>query len=150
LILGESVKLARIAPSTVSVEEYAYTCSLPQVFSRGALQQTFRLLRKSNPTLALKVQNIMNQVAVPKPDEFAGDPRTDNFEVNLDGEDLQAILEALVAMADLNKLRTLSGNVTELGNLVIVKALIQDWIEVARYYMQRQMELHNPSSAVGH
>ena len=134
----------------VSVEEYAYNCALPQVFSRGALQQTFRLLRKSHPTLALKVQNIMNCTPIPKPDEFAGDPRTDNFEIDLSGEELQAILEALVSMADLNKLRTLSSNVTELGNLVIVKALIQDWIDVARFYMQQQLSQQNQSVAVGH
>jgi len=144
------VKLVNIVPSSVSVAEYAYHCALPQVFSRGALQQTFRLLRSSHPSLALKVQNIMNQQAIAKPVEFDGDPRTDNFEINLDGEDLQAILESLVSMADLNKLRTLSGNVTELGNLVIVKALIQDWIDVARYYMEQQVRMHNDvHSAVG-
>jgi len=144
------VKLARIVPNAVSVEDYAYNCALPQVFSRGALLQTFRLLRKSHPSLALKVQNILSQNSIPKPEEFAGDPRTDNFEVNLNGEDLQAILQALVSMADLNKLRTLRGNVTELGNLVIVKALIQDWIEVARFYMQQQNELHGTPTVVGH
>lgn len=144
------MKLAAL-PSNVSVEEYAFNCALPQVFSRGALQQTFRLLRQSHPALALKVQNILSQTAIPKPEEFRGDPRTDNFEINLEGEDLQAILEALVSMADLNKLRTLRGNVTELGNLVIVKALIQDWIEVARHYMQQQTALHaNSPTAVGH
>lgn len=145
------MKLVNIVPNSVSVEEYAYNCALPQVFSRGALQQTFRLLRNSHPALALKVQNIMSQAAIEKPEEFDGDPRTDNFEINLDGEDLQAILESLVSMADLNKLRTLNSNVTELGNLVIVKALIQDWIDVARYYMDQQVKLHSDThSAVGH
>lgn len=143
------MNLATRIPQSISVEEYAYNCALPQVFSRGALQQSFRLLRKSHPALALKVQNIMSQDAIAKPEEFSGDPRTDNFIINLHGEDLQAILEALVSMADLNKLRTLSGNVTELGNLVIVKALIQDWIEVARFYMEQQTELHENSKAVG-
>lgn len=91
----------------------------------------------------------MSQQPIAKPEEFAGDPRTDNFVIELSAADLQVILEALVSMADVNKLRTLSGNVTELGNLVIVKALIQDWVDVARYYMQQQAELHHPPAATG-
>ena len=131
-------------PGALSLlNHYAETCRRADVFSRGGLEQTFRLLRKSHPALALTVQNVLHQIPIKKPEEFAGDRRTDNFLIDLEGEQIQAILEALVSLADVNKLRKINGNVTELGNLVIVKSLIQDWILVAQAYIQKTRQAHD-------
>ena len=147
LILGDIVLNRQIKIELDSVADYAETCRQADVFSRGGLEQTFRLLRKSHPALALMVQNILHHTPIPKPAEFAGDTRTDNFLIDLDGEQIQAILEALVSLADVNKLRKINGNVTELGNLVIVKSLIQDWILVARAYIQKSQQAHDYPAA---
>lgn len=140
LILGDIVLNRHSKINRDSISDYAQTCRQMDVLSRSGLEQSFRILRKSHPSLALIVQNILNQAPIVKPAEFSGDPRTDNFLVDLQAEQIQSILHALISLADTSKLRKINGNVTELGNLVIVKTLIQDWVLVANAHILKTVQ----------
>jgi len=108
------------------------------VFSRSALEHTFRLLRPSHPHIALVIQNVLMSTPLSKPAGLMGDSRTDNFELDLDPEQIQAIIKALTAQASVTELKNIQGNISALGNLVLLKSMLGDWVELARLYIDAE------------
>ena len=118
--------------------EYNQVCERPDVFSRSALEQTFRLIRPSHPSIALTLQNILYGVSVPKPAVLVGDKRTDNFQISLEAEEIQAIIAALASQASMTELKKIQGNITALGNLVILKTMVNEWVDLANLFIDTE------------
>ncbi|MFV2055079.1 MAG: hypothetical protein ACC707_01375 [Thiohalomonadales bacterium] len=120
------------------LNEYNRLCERPDVFSRAAIEHSFRLIRRSNPSIALTLQNIMNSAILPKPATLVGDKRTDNFKISLEADEIKTIIAALAAQASMTELKKIQSNITALGNLVILKTTVNDWIELANLYIDTE------------
>ena len=99
----------------------------PTIFSRGSLKLTYDLIRPGNAQLALTVRNIIGGHAMPKDESQKDNPHSDHFRVELDSFQVRYIVEGLVeqlqkgAMSDTNP-----------GQVIVAKALIEDWTALAR------------------
>ena len=99
------------------------------VFSRGGLTLTCDLIRGVDPALALAVRNIAGGAALAKDVAAADNKHSDYFRVTLDSFQVRAVVEALM-MAAIDGADESSSNP---GNAVIVQALTEDWIKLARW-----------------
>lgn len=120
------------------LNDYNRLCARADVFSRAALEDTFRLLRKSKPGVALKIQNILNSNPLRKPAALVGDKRTDSFQLVMEADEIQTVIAALAAQASVTDLEKIQGNVTALGNLVILKTLMSDWVDMAKLFIDTE------------
>ena len=112
---------------------YQRQCASHKVFSRGALQLTFRFLRKKKPAIALEIQNCLANNPLKKPDEIADTPANDHFEVRLSPESLR---DLLFGLSELVEDREHNPELTELGNMITLKTLISDWLDYAKPYLR--------------
>ena len=117
----------------------------PDVFSRGALELTFKLLRKQNPRLALDVQNQLQGLASLKEVTEQAPPRkpSDHFHITLDPQTIGKVVEALTTLGQ----KLLNDSPKDSGTLVVVRSLIKDWIELAEWVLAHAQE---PSSQMLH
>ncbi|TQV67778.1 hypothetical protein FKG94_24940 [Exilibacterium tricleocarpae] len=98
----------------------------PEIFSRGALELTFRLMRKRHPGLALAVQNVL----AGKPLPGSNDAATDHFHVSLEARTVGKIVAALTEMGQ----HSLEHNGSSAqGRRVVIKTLIHEWIALAEW-----------------
>ena len=106
--------------------------SRTDVFSYDALQLTARLLRDVRPTLALQVQNILQQIPLcdQESDRYPGDPRCCYFQVHLDPAEVQAIHDAMVTASDRHFSRNWRARGAVAEQWIVVWAVISDWREL--------------------
>lgn len=96
------------------------------LFNRGTLELTFKILRKRRPSLALHIQNALISV-YPRNDyhtAFTAD------ELPLHAEIIQQIAQALVTLSE--ELLTASTGNQSRNDLVIVRSLLLDWLMLSQ------------------
>lgn len=106
------------------------------IFSRDTLEQTFKLLRKHSPPLALAVQNALNNSEIATPVCPPTDHATHHFQhssdrlfINLEARTIGKIVAALTELGQ----EALSHKEKKSGKLVLLRALICDWINLAEW-----------------
>ncbi|PCJ35624.1 MAG: hypothetical protein COA99_13720 [Moraxellaceae bacterium] len=99
----------------------------PDIFSRGSLQLTYDLIRPSNAQLALSVRNIVGGAPLPKDASQQDNPHSDHFKVHLDSFQVRHIVEELM-----QRLQQSAINGTNPGQMIIAKALVEEWVSLAR------------------
>ena len=65
----------------------------------------------------------------------------DNFQIHLEIEQIKSIISALTRLASVTELTKIQGNITALGNLVILKATLNDWVSLAKLYIDTEGSL---------
>lgn len=111
---------------------YQQQCASREVFSRGALQLTFRIMRKKKPAIALQIQNCLAVCPLEKPQEIENVPATDHFKVELAAETLR---DLLFGLSELVEERDNKSDLNDLGSLVTLRTLISDWLAYAQPYL---------------
>lgn len=110
------------------------------VFSRGSIQMTFELLRKSNPRLALAVRNIAGGEPLPKDfDDLLDDKNTDHFRVALDSKDVREVVEELMSFTQPDAV-----DIHNPGVNIMARTLMQDWLLLA-HQMVAQLTDDSPA-----
>ncbi len=96
------------------------------IFSRGALEMTIKLIKSSEPDLAVEVGDILEQEPLPTGHEFSHDPNQHMFHVRLPPSKIRTIVGAI--------LNVMEGDQQELplGMSVVAKALFKDWTDLAQ------------------
>lgn len=100
----------------------------PDVFSRGALELTFRLLRPKQPTLALQVRNTLGHEEA-RLEEAPNIPIADHFYVDLEALEVGRIVSALTQLGQ----KALDEEHPEPGRLVVIKTLIREWMALGEW-----------------
>lgn len=116
----------------------------PDLFSRGSLELTFRLLRDQNAHLALEVQNLLQgQKAGPqiirqtyqaghraqKSHHFQEDHGADHFYVTLSPQSVGKVVDTLTRLGQELLDNSVKGN----GKLLVIKTLMKDWMDLAEW-----------------
>jgi len=115
----------------MNTQTYNQHIQQPNVFNRGALELTFRLLRRIKPTLALQVQNLLAAPPLPKPSEIANSIHTDQFQIDPPAEVTRSIVETLSELA----MSEAHSDNTDTGRLVMIRTLLIDWLQLAKTYL---------------
>ncbi len=121
----------------------------PDVFSRGALELTFKLLRKNNPRLSLEIQNQLQGIrAIVRDSELQNNvsqspPASDldHFQITLDASTIGKVVDALTHMGQ----QFLDSAEKDSGTLVVIRSLMNDWIELAEWILLHSED--SPSQA---
>lgn len=111
----------------------------PDIFSRGALELTFTLLREHAPGLALQVRNLLSGDTVCDP---GLSEHQDYFSIILDGPSIQ---EVITAITEISQIEVDQPN-PDPGKLVILKTLLQDWLALADFLLQEKILTPKPQS----
>lgn len=107
----------------------------PDIFSRGALELTFKLLRPYRAGLALDIQNQLQDAPVPSHQSNNTTQKAvkissaDQFFITLEPQAIGKIVAALTSIGN----DLLSSHTDESGNIMVVRALMKDWIELAEW-----------------
>ncbi len=102
----------------------------PDLFSRGALELTFKLLRvHNNARLALDVQNQLQEA--PTEGQPTRNRHQDLFRVTLEAHTVGKIIDALTSMGN----TLLNNPERESGTVVAIRSLIKDWIALAEWIL---------------
>lgn len=104
------------------VDVNGHSTKSPDIFSRGVLELTFRLLRHHNPTLALVVQNVLASKKLPT--LAPHDSASDHFYVNIDAITIGKIVAALTEIGE----QALQNEHHQDGIRIVIKTLIHEWI----------------------
>jgi len=107
----------------------------PDVFSRGALDLTFRLLRPKSPSLALNVRNLLNRADY-RLEEAPGATITDHFYVQLEALQVGYIVSALTSLGQ----SALDEEHPEPGRLVVIKTLIREWMTLGEWLIVQPIQ----------
>ncbi|RRJ83402.1 hypothetical protein [Aestuariirhabdus litorea] len=113
-------------------EQYLRFCRRPGIFSESALRLTFKVLRKPRPRLALRIQNILNGVSVPRPTGEGCESLSEHFRVQLSAEELELVVSCLAKAGGW-------GSGTCPGQQVMLKALLEDWRRLANSHDSEQL-----------
>jgi len=105
----------------------------PDIFSRGALELTFKLLRKHNARLALDVQNQLQgkralEAVVSNTEQ---NPNGEHFQITLDASTVGKVVDALTTQGQ----ELLDSAQKDSGTLVVIRSLMKDWIELAEWIL---------------
>jgi len=105
----------------------------PDIFSRGALELTFKLLRKHNARLALDVQNQLQgkralEAVVSNTEQ---NPNGEHFQITLDASTVGKVVDALTTQGQ----KLLDSAQKDSGTLVVIRSLMKDWIELAEWIL---------------
>jgi tRNA(Ile)-lysidine synthase TilS/MesJ len=138
---------------TEKIEEQGYTISNMverwimdasnevDVFSRGSIQMTFELLRKSNPRLALAVRNIAGGEPLSKNfDDLLDDKNSDHFRVEMDSKEVREVVEELMFFTHPDAVDINNPSVN-----ILARTLMQDWLLLAH---QMVVKLTDESPAI--
>jgi hypothetical protein len=103
------------------------------VFSRGSIQMTFELLRKSNPRLALAVRNIAGGEPLSKDfDDPLNDKNSDYFRVEMDSKEVREVVEELMSFTHPDAV-----DINNPGVNIMARTLMQDWLLLAHQMVVR-------------
>jgi hypothetical protein len=94
------------------------------MFSRGTLELTFKILRKRRPALALRIQNAMVG-AYGRGDYHTG---LTAAELPLGADVVEEIVQALSSLSD----QIIANGETDRTELVLTRSLLLDWLMFAR------------------
>jgi len=94
------------------------------LYNRGTLELTCKLLRKQRPALALQVQNVLF-LAYPRHDYHTG---LTAAELPLDVEVGRQIVQALSTLSD----KLVAARQTQRAELVLIRSLLLDWLMFVR------------------
>jgi len=105
----------------------------PDIFSRGALELTFKLLRKHNARLALDVQNQLQGKRVLEAviSNTESNPNSEHFQITLDASTVGKVVDALTTQGQ----KLLDSAQKDSGTLVVIRSLMKDWIELAEWIL---------------
>lgn len=78
----------------MNAEEYKSICKRPDTFQRGIIKATEQAV-KERSDLAVKLREILDGTAIPKPDSHNGSKESDYFPVKLNVEDAEQIQDYL-------------------------------------------------------
>ncbi len=106
----------------------------PDVFSRGGLMMTYKLIRNQAPQLALGVRNIANGQPIPSDNSIEGNIQAEHYFVTLDSFQVRGIIEALVKVSKSK----------DPGTGIMAKTLIEDWLVLARKMLSELPENEKP------
>jgi hypothetical protein len=103
------------------------------VFSRGALELTFKLLRKHNARLALDVQNQLQgkRALAAVMSNTEANLSSDHFHITLDASTVGKVVDALTTQGQ----ELLDSAQKDSGALVLIRSLIKDWVELAEWIL---------------
>lgn len=126
------------------------TKARPDLFSRGSLELTFRLLRNKNARLALEVQNLLQgrKAELPtttshtgpdcssppsflSPSGFLSNGESDHFYVTLSPQNVGKVVDELTRLGQ----ELLNGPPSGNSKLLIIRPLIKDWIHLAEWLL---------------
>lgn len=107
----------------------------PDLFSRGSLELTFRLLRNKNARLALEMQNLLQgrkaaPLALPN-SGFLSTPDIDHFYVTLSPQNVGKVVDELTRLGQ----ELLNNPASASSKLLIIRPLIKDWINLAEWLL---------------
>lgn len=94
------------------------------LFNRGTLELTCKMLRKRRPSLALRVQNVL-VVAYSRDDYHTGLTAT---ELPMDATVARQIVQALSSLSD----EMVAARETNRAELVLIRSLLLDWLMFIR------------------
>ncbi len=105
----------------------------PDIFSRGALELTFKLLRKHNARLALDVQNQLQgkRALEAVVSNTEPNPNSEHFQITLDASTVGKVVDALTTQGQ----ELLDSAQKDSGTLVVIRSLMKDWIELAEWIL---------------
>lgn len=112
----------------------------PDIFSRGALDLTFRLLRQNNPSLALEVRNILAGETVPLEDAAFHTPQGDHFFITMPAQRIGRVVKALTQLGQ----DALQDRQSDTGKLVVLRTLIKEWMTLAEWIIVSAEENTSP------
>lgn len=95
-----------------------------ELFNRGTLELTFRMLRRKRPALALLVQNALVD-AYPRDDYHTA---LTAAELPLDGVAARRIVQALSAISE----EMVAARQSSRADVVLIRSLLLDWLMFAR------------------
>ncbi len=132
----------------MTIKSNPHSTSRPDVFSRGALELTFRLLLGHNPLLAMDVQNlIMDDQASPATGSAAlfssaerhltSGPQqrfaADYYHVSLNARTIGKVVEALTLLGQSQLDKSNHGS----SQLLIIRTLMKDWMTLAEWLVMQ-------------
>ena len=79
-------------------DKYKTACQHPYAFTRGALEETERVLEVKAPKLVPLIEQILSQLAIEKPSQHTGDQNSDYIYVRISLPDAETIRDAFVDM----------------------------------------------------
>jgi len=94
------------------------------LFNRGTLELTCKMLRKRNPSLALCVQNVL-VIAYPRDDYHTGLTAS---ELPIDADVARRIVQALSSLSD----EMVAARQNNRADLVLIRSLLLDWLMFVR------------------
>ena len=103
------------------------------VFSRGSLNLTFDLIRRQEPTLALKLRNLTQLTPLDLPEFDSENKNSHHFVVNLNSHEVRTIVETLMNICEKEVDKSIAS-----GTLILAKALIDDWMALAHQMYEEQ------------
>lgn len=83
---------------TMQSDKYKVASQHPCAFSRGALEETERVLKLTVPALVLLIEQALSQSAIEKPSRHTGGQNTDFISVQISLPDAEIIRDAFVDM----------------------------------------------------
>ena len=110
-------------------------------FSRDSLLDTVKLLRRNNPSLALRIQNqLMGSVVEIR----STDKAPQKVQLQLDGFTLKRVVDGLADLGNELAREVLEQQTGDYDELIIVRDVIGRWLDYARFHRQevaRRQEL---------
>ncbi|MFK7862923.1 MAG: hypothetical protein AB8B95_01730 [Pseudohongiellaceae bacterium] len=110
------------------------TPSKHTLFDRATLQFTVKLIRAHNPSLALRIQNLIAPTSTPYIQHYTNPHPTDQFALTLDSYTLKRVVDTLAIAGQELAEEVLQTQQGDQGFLLHVKASIGKWIDYAKYY----------------
>lgn len=106
------------SPNHTSSEQFR------DLFNRGTLELTCKMLRKRRPSLALRVQNVL-VLAYPRDDYHTG---LSARELPIDASVARQIVQALSSLSD----EMVATRQSSRADLVLIRSLLLDWLMFVR------------------
>ncbi|MFT6092583.1 MAG: hypothetical protein ACJA2Q_000472 [Pseudohongiellaceae bacterium] len=130
---------------TIFIADTNRTPNKDKLFDRETLQFTVKLIRSHNPSLALRIQNLIAPSATPYI-QYCTDPHAaDQFKLNLDSYTLKRVVDTLAIAGQELAEQVLLTEQGDQSFLLEVKSSIGKWIAYARYH-QNEYERINSNS----
>ncbi len=98
----------------------------PKVFSRGAIEMTFTLLREKFPSAALQVRNVLSEPAI-EAENLS--PEVEHFNVSLPAKVVEDVIIAITSLSS----EAVEEDILDPGRLIVLKSLLQEWVNLAEY-----------------
>lgn len=139
------MSICTLDPNSKSNSKSNSTAIKDKLFDRETLQFTVKLIRPHNPSLALRIQNLIAPSACPYIQHYDMPHATDQFNLSLDSYTLKRVVDTLATAGQELAEQVL---LTEQGDhsfLLEVKSAIGKWIAYARYHQGQYEHIQSNS-----